>query len=561
MADTVQQELDRRYLALQTDRDRYKPLWRSTTKLCAPRHGRWLTTERNDGEYKHKDILHEAGLFARRILSAGLMSGMTSPSRPWMELTIDDINRAQYQPHKLWLRTVRDRMLTIFRASNIYTGLFSIYNELGPIGTAAAVLDESYDTVIHMHPNTVGQYVLATDEHGRVNALFREYEMTVEQIYGKFVTKHGTDVLPQNIINAYDNGNYDDAFPVRHAIRPRRDFEPGALNGRRFPVQSVYWLPQGTNHKGERLLDDTGYEETPLVAPRWDVVGNDVYGYGPGEDSLGSLRALQYMEKDFHVAIAMAARPPTAVPIGMKKGGGSLMPGGRVYVPDGYKEQIYPIYNTRPDIGSFNGERQNVAERIYQAFYADVITAISSLRRQGGGADPTATEIQEIVGEKLVMLGPVIERMQVELIEPIIDRTFSIMVRKGLVPPPPPDMQGHKLKVNHISTLAQAQRSVATGAIQRSTQFMMAYANVIPEVVDNVNHDEVLREYMQMQGLPPSGINPRDAVAAERQRREEQQRQQASIESASQMAAAVKDVGAIETRGGHSNVVADLAGL
>ena len=382
------QRLDQRWQALKTERDRFRELWQGIAKLCAPRSGRFLTTERNQGKYKHSDILNESGLFARRILAAGLMSGLTSPSRPWFELATEDQDRSDHQPHAEWLRLVRDEMLRVFRISNTYTALFSLYSELGPFGTGAAVVDEHFERVIHVYPQTVGQYAIATDEYGMPNALWREFEMTVEQIVRRFVRKHGWGVVSPAIKTAYDQGNYDHGFDVRHAIRPRSNLQPDALNGRRFPVQSVYWDPNHSKGDGDIYLDDTGFEESPLVAPRWDVIGNDVYGYGCGEDALGTLRSLQAMEKDYQVAIAKMARPPSIAPVSLRdQGGVRSMPGGITYAPDGATDQVKTLENFQPRLAEFNAERQVMAERTYHSVlrrcrHRDIELAAPARRRR-----------------------------------------------------------------------------------------------------------------------------------------------------------------------------------
>lgn len=556
--------LNTRFETLKSERSVHESLYRRIASLCAPQRGRYSVSDRNRRPARLQDILDESGLFARRILSAGLLSGLTSPSRPWYELESEDTDRNSYQPHKVWFREVRDRMLTVFRVSNTYTTLFNLYDELGPFGIAPAVIDANFDRVIHSHSLTVGQYCVFTDETGMVVGLMREEMMTVEQIVRRFVRKNGWRVVTMPVRNAYDRGDYDETFEVRHILRPRPEPDPTALDGQRFPFQSAYWQPEATGPGGV-FLDDTGYDEQSFVCPRWMTIGNDPYGWGCGEEALGLMSQAQHMARTGGVALEMMVRPPMVVPTSLKRGQ-AFRPGSEHVVPDGTQATARPAFQINPPLDAFTQREQIIAERTYQAFYADVITAIGSIRRAREGADPTATEIQEIVGEKLQLLGPALERMQVELIEPFIERTFAVMDRAGLIPPAPEGLQGRPIKINHISSLAQAQRAVATRGMERSMGFAAQFAAVpgLEAMMDNVNSDEVLREFWTAQGNPPSTLNPREVTAQIREQRAQQAAQAQEMAAMQQAAGAARDLGAVETptEGGNMAVeVARLAGL
>ncbi|TIN81210.1 portal protein, partial [Mesorhizobium sp.] len=71
--------------------------------------------------------------------------------------------------------------------------------------------------------------------------------------------------------------------------------------------------------------------------------------------------------------------------------------------------------------------------------------------------------------------------------EPVIDRTYAIMIRNNMLPPPPPDLHGQPLKIEYISILAQAQKAVATGAVERGFAFAGQLAAVKPDVLDKLD--------------------------------------------------------------------------
>src|SRR3989304_6828450 len=93
------------------------------------------------------------------------------------------------------------------------------------------------------------------------------------------------------------------------------------------------------------------------------------------------------------------------------------------------------------------------------------------------------------------MLGPGKEQLNQDLFDPLIDVTFSIMVEQGLVPPPPPEMEGMKLKVEYVSVMAQAQKLVGLAGIERLVGFVGEIGKVIPDALDKLDLDKVIDSY------------------------------------------------------------------
>jgi hypothetical protein len=166
---------------------------------------------------------------------------------------------------------------------------------------------------------------------------------------------------------------------------------------------------------------------------------------------------------------------------------------------------------------------QRTENRINEALFVDLFRMILD----SNNVQPiTAREVVERHEEKMMNLGPVLESMNQELHAPLINRTFNIMMRGGLIPEPPPDIAQQALDVDFISILAQAQQMVASTTIQQSLGFVGNVAALFPEVVDVVDIDKTAREYMQANGMPEVCMRSEEDVAAIRQQRQEAQQQQ-----------------------------------
>ena len=133
------------------------------------------------------------------------------------------------------------------------------------------------------------------------------------------------------------------------------------------------------------------------------------------------------------------------------------------------------------------------------------------------------------------MLGPVLERLHNELLDPLIDNTFNRMVEAGLVPPAPEELQGMELNVEFVSMLAQAQRAIGTNSVDRYTNTMGMIAQMKPDVLDKFDADKWANAYAEMLGIDPELIIADKQVAKIRQQRAEAQ-QQAQQQAAQQQA-------------------------
>jgi hypothetical protein len=177
-----------------------------------------------------------------------------------------------------------------------------------------------------------------------------------------------------------------------------------------------------------------------------------------------------------------------------------------------------------------------VRERINKSFYADLFLMLAN----SSNPQMTATEVAERHEEKLLMLGPVLERLQNEILDPLIEATFAKMVAAGIVPPSPPELQGKELNVEYVSMLAQAQRAISTNSIDRFVGNLGAVATLKPEVLDKFDADSWADAYADMLGIDPEMIVPSQQVAMIRNQRAQAQQamqQQAMMQQGADTAA------------------------
>jgi hypothetical protein len=524
--------------ALWTERSSWVTHWREISDFQQPRAGRFVATDRNRGDKRTNNIIDNTAVFGARTLAAGLMSGVTSPARPWFRLEIEDKDMMEAGAVKTWLHDVSTLMRRVFAASNTYRALHHLYEELGLFGTAASVVLPDFDNVIHHHPMTIGEYALATDQRGNANTLIREFQMTV----GQMVEQFGMDACSQTVRDLHTRGNYDAWVDVLHVIEPRRDRDVRKLDARNMKFASIYLEPGKDN--SDKFLSESGFEQFPVLAPRWSVTGNDIYGSSPGMECLGDVKQLQHQQLRKGQAIDYQVNPPLQVPTRFKEANKARLPGGVFYVDaQGQNQAVRTAFEVQLNLQHLMMDIQDVRERIRSAYYADLFLMLANDSRSG----VTAREVAERHEEKLLMLGPVLERLHNELLEPLIDITFERCSRAGILPPAPPELQGMDLKVEFISVLAQAQRAVATGGMDRLLATVGQLAALSPAIIDKVDFDQVVDDYADAYGVNPKIVVPDADVAALREQRAAAQQAQMSAAVAPQAVESAKTASEINT--------------
>ena len=535
------QRLLSRKSALWTERSSWITHWREISDYQQPRSGRFVATDRNRGDKRANHILDNAAVFGARTLAAGLMSGVTSPARPWFRLEIEDRDLMESGAVKAWLHETAALIRRIFSSSNTYRALHSVYEELGLFGTAASVVLPDFENVIHHHPLTIGEYAIATNDRGEVDTLIREFQMTV----GQMVEQFGLENCSLTVKSLHNQCSYDAWVDVLHVVEPRRERDYAKRDGKNKRFASIYMEPGKDG--GDRFLSESGFDRFPVLAPRWVVTGNDVYGTSPGMECLGDVKQLQHQQLRKGQGIDYMVNPPLQVPTRYKEASKARLPGGVFYVDStGQNAGVRSAFEVRLDLQHLLIDIQDVRERIRQAYYADLFLMIAS---QPANSRMTATEVAERHEEKLLMLGPVLERLHNELLSPLIDLAFERCVEANILPPPPPELEGMEVKVEFISVLAQAQRAVATSGMDRLLGAVGQLAALSPAVVDKVDFDQVIDDYAEAYGVNPKIVVPDADVAAIREQRAAAQQAAQSAAVAPQTVESAKTASEINVQG------------
>lgn len=519
----------RRLEELKSVRSPWEATWQGLADYIEPT--RLRLQSQNEGPISRAKIIDSTGTFALGTLASGMHSGITSPARPWFRLTTFDPDLKDYGPVKVYLSLIEQRLREVFQKSNVYPSFHVGYGDLGQFGQSAGILAEDGKNVVRMQQLVHGRFWIARDENGVATTMYRQFRWSVQRIVGRF----GYDACSKTVKDQWDRGNYDKTFDICHAIEPRLTRDPSKIDKRNKPFLSNYWEHNHAND--DRLLEESGFDENPIIAPPWLLAGEDHYALSPGQIALGDVKMLQVEQTRKLEGIDKIVRPPMTGPTSMRNNPASLLPGSVTYVDDPTGKGFRPAMEVNLRLSELAADIRETQDRVKTAFFADLFLMISNME----GIQPrNSMEIAERKEEKLLALGPVLENIYNGQLAPVIDRTFNILERRGELPPPPPELEDRELQIEYISILAQAQKAVATGAVERVTAYIGNLAAVKPDVLDKFDADEAVDQYADMVGAPPSIIVPDDKVKAARDARAQRQQAMENAEMAAQMAPAAK---------------------
>jgi len=547
---------------LENEYSSFKSHHRELSRFILPRRTRFEITDVNKGDKRNQDIIDSTATLAVRTLRSGMMSGVTSPARPWFRLTTPYPELNEVASVKYWLHMVHQIMNTTFLRSNLYNILPIVYGDIGVFGTAALYIEEDVDNVMHFHSFPIGSFYVSKDNKGKVNTFLREFRMTIRQLVDMFAVKDPkTNTIDWSnfstyIQNAWDQGFYETWVDVVHVIKPNDKYNPKKpLDPKAKKYVSCYY-ERGTYGAGgnqligadlDKYLRESGYDYFPVLCPRWEVTGEDVYGTEcPGMVALGDIKQLQTGEKRIAQGVDKMLNPPMLAHYSLQNSDTSLLPGDVTFVdmnttPNGFR----PAHEVNFRVEMMENKQDQVRRRIQRAFYEDLFLMLASMDRR----QITAREIEERHEEKLLALGPVLEQLNQDLLDPLIDIAFDLHLKQGYFEglPIPEELQGTPLKVEYISIMQQAQKLVGISSIERFVGFVGQVAQGVPSVLDKINSDQLVDVYADITSIPPELVLSDDEVAELRANRAAQAQAAQQQQNIQQAAMTAKDLSQTDT--------------
>lgn len=502
----------------------------------APNRGNFIEDKGKEGQRMDLKIYDGTPALSARQFGAGMNSRITSPSRPWFRLATANRDLMERADVKAYLSGVEEKMYQIFNQSNFYSQAALFYHEMGVFGTAVMSIVEDTKDLVLFDTYTVGEYYIATNHRGVIDVLYRRIWMTPTQLIEKF----GKDKVSQTVLDMLKD-RPSAKVKVIHVVEPNDERIPNMIDAKNKAYRSVYYEEESTE-KDREFLRVSGFGTFPYVVARWATNGSDPYGTDqPGRLALGDSKQLQSNTFEKAKGLQRNMNPPLQGPSDLKNARIGNIPGGFTFVNrfGGDQGGIRPLYEVRVPLGDIIQDNQEVQQRIRQAYFVDLFLSILSNSRPQDMKSEVAFQIDQ---ERLLQLGPVLESVNDEFLDPAIDRVFDIAEARGVFPEAPEDLKNEELRPEYVSALAKAQKTAAISSMERMASFAGSLEAIMPGTIDKLDGDQMVDEASEILDVPSGIVRSDDEVKVVRDAKAAAVQQQRNLEMGVAAAGAAKDL-------------------
>ena len=489
-----------------------KPDWQELADYFLPRSVRFLSRSVNKQPAKNKKIKDSAPLTALRNFASGMMSGACNPAVNWFRMKVKNYGKQESYEVKQWCAQVELLFRDIYNASNLYRLLPAVFKQLGVFGISVLALTGDERNLLHTQVLPIGSYRIAKNENGEADTICRVYMETAKNIFDKFGEKN----VSKEVINAVHSARFEELFEIVHFVEPNKDFMPDSPWAEDKEFVSVYY-ETGSNE--EKFLSKSGFDKFPYAVFEAEVNGEDVYpSECPGVNALPDVKQLMSMVVEEGKAVKKMVSPAY-------KGPASLKNKKMIDAPAAFIEEdengrgLSPVYEVNPRVLEMDSIIEKLRTSIKEIFYNDLFAMILNTAER----TRTATEVNELKEEKMVLLSPLLQQIHNGLIY-IMNWVFDECVKFNLLPEAPLEIQGENLEIEFVSTLAQAQKAVKINAMEKAVNFTANLAASFDQSLkDKLNTGRIIEDYADFANIPPEHIVPEKELAGKKQKLEEAQ--------------------------------------
>jgi hypothetical protein len=481
-----------------------------------------IQVRKTPGTKRTQKLFDSTAIRAAEMLASSMHGALTSSSLRWFYLECDDQELNENEEVRIWLYHVTNQMLWEFNRSNFASEAHESYLDLVVFGTACLFEDMAQSKEpgfpgLEFQSVPCGKYVVSEGPDGRVNTVFRSYEMSAEAIRLRF----GED-LPAILKEPL---RADRMYAVINGVYPAK--------GKKGPLLHQ-WDSSWFLYRERTMLAQKGFHDFPFMVPRWTKINEETYGRGPSHTALPDIRSLNKVTELELKALAKVVDPPVKILAGDAIGPVRLQPGAGTTVRS--MDSVQPLL-LGIDFKVSNLKSEQLKTSIREMYYSDQLQLQS-------GPQMTAEEVRVRYELMQRIMGPALGRLESEFLKPLIDRTFAIMMREQQFPPiPAPLLEAQQrgkisLKIRYEGPLARAQKAVDAAAIQEIFTTVEPLAQINPKVLDVIDFDECIRQLGNIKGVPPTCIRDADRTQEFRAQQAQEQADSQKAEQAEQVAGA-----------------------
>lgn len=534
----VAQQLERRLSQLMAQRLPNETIWHDVFQYLAPERAiGWFSSPTegagNTAAQQRARIYDSTAIDAAEVLKSNIASWMTPDNSRWFSL---DVGQEDDELAVSWMDGAAQFLFEHITSAGFGAVAGECYSDMVPAGWFVLYIDEGRDEKgrpiggYNFEEWPLAQcYVASSKPAGRVDTLYRVFEMTVEQV----VAEYGIDKVSDQTAKLYREGKLSEKVSMLWAIEPRQDGQYGAKLAKNLPFRSCHMERQK-----KHIVREGGYHEFPCAVPRWRLIPGTPYATGLGSNVLPDVKTLndivklELMSLDIAVggmwkAVDDGVLNPKTVRIGPRK-----------IVAMASVESMQPL-ETGADFNVSFSKGDQLRQSIRRALLADLLTPV-------GGPVRSATEISQNINQIRQLMAPLVGRFQSEFLQVVIERCFNIAYRAGALQaalgPVPDGLLEGDYNVKYISPLARSQLMEEVTAIDTFIAGQVALAGATQDltVMDAIKLDDAAYEKGKALGVPTKLLRGPKELAEKREMdsKNRQQAEQAAQQQAIQQQAA-----------------------
>jgi hypothetical protein len=495
---------------LMEKRSNWESHWQEVADYMLPRKAE-ITKQRAAGDKRNISIFDATAIHALELLAASLHGMLTSSANRWFSLRFKETELNDSDEAKEWLEDATQRMYDAIAKSNFQQEIFECYHDLIAFGTACLMIEEDDEDTLNFSARHIKEIYIQENKKGYVDTIYRKFKMPAQAVLDKF----GVENVSKEVLNSAKKNPFDE-LTIIHVVRPRLEFDPKKKDKKNMPFQSIYY-EESTGH----IIMIGGFKENPYVIPRYLKASTEIYGRSPGMNALPDVKVLNKMVENSLKAAAKSIDPPLLIPDDGMLAPVRMAPGSINYYRAGSRDRIEPLNINANTSMTLNSENQR-REAIVKMFHVDQLVITEN-------RNMTATEVLQRQEEKMRILGPVLGRLQSELLSPLIIRVFNIMLRNNLFQMAPDILRSQELNIEYVSPIALAQKSSELQSIMRGLELFGSMAQAMP-VMDYIDENGLIKQLINILGLPAKMIKSDAEVQQIREERAQQQQMQMEMQ-------------------------------
>ena len=520
-------DIKKRYETLKSERKTLEEIYQQIEQFVVPFRGKFFREQTGEHEvqWRQYQLFDTTAIQACDTLASSLQGSLTSPSTKWfaLQFSADELNNNNEA--MIWLEACTEEVFETLQQSNFNIEASEFYLDLCSFGSGIVteeVVNEDVWDGIDFQAVPVRECFFEPDHKQRVLNFYRRLQWTPIQILDKF----GKD-CPEDIkVKAEATSTTDDKYEIIFCIY-KRDLKKPLDMSKPIPPKSRPFGYKYVLHRDAVQLGETGgYYEQPAFVARWKKVSGSMWGHSPAMICLPDILNINELVEATLEAAGKVIDPASLTTqrglvsdLDLGRGGLTVVRNIGDLVP----------YETQA--------RFDVGQNVYELFRASIRQTfrVDQLQLKDSPA-MTATEVQVRYEMMQRLLGPTLGRLQNDFLNPMIQRTFNILMRAGRLPEIPDIVKENAagMKVDYTGPLPRAQKMETVRSMQEWLGVMAEAGQVYPALNDLVNVDNFGRMSAKLMSVPALVVNSEDQVVEVREKRAEQEARAA--EAAAQQA-------------------------